>query len=164
MLSSLRSTSIGVVCIMGLAFATTSTHAGEAVSKAGSPQAKSAVKPGKKWETDQALRAGMENIRQAFAASREGIEKQSLKPEDYRRLAEVIERNVADIVKNCRLPKDADVAFHRAVLADLNWGSEMMRTSPKAESQRASALAVMQTLRNYGEYFQHPGWSIDATR
>jgi hypothetical protein len=67
-------------------------------------------------------------------------------------------------VKNCKLSKEADAAFHTIVLADLSQSAELMRTSPKLKVQRAGALGVLQALRNYGEYFQHPGWSVGLNK
>lgn len=162
MLAGLHSMAIKVFCTTGLIFVATVAHADTHVPKAGTPQARTAAGPTHKWATDQVLRTDMENIRQTMIANQEGIEKERLSAKDYQRLAEVVDRNIADIVKNCRLAKDADAAFHDTVLADMSWGSEMMRTSPKVQVQRAGALAVMQALRHYGEYFQHPGWKLGS--
>jgi hypothetical protein len=106
----------------------------------------------------------MDSIRQAMLASREAIDKERLGAQDYQRLAATVSRETSNIVKNCRLSKEADAAFHSIVLADLLHGAELMRTSPKVQAQRAGALGVLQSLRNYGEYFQHPGWTIDPAK
>jgi len=39
-----------------------------------------------------------------------------------------------------------------------------MRASPKIQAQRAGAFGVLQSLRNYGQYFQHSGWKLDEVK
>ncbi len=118
---------------------------------------------GKKWETDEVLKSGMDGIRQAMLARRAEIDADKLTTQDYQKLGEVLEQHTTRIVQNCKLSKDTDRAFHSVVLSDLMRDTALMRTSPKVQIQRLSALGVMQTLRHYGENFQHPGWSLDAS-
>ena len=120
------------------------------------------AKPEKKWETDEALRHGMDNIRHAFMQNAAAIRQDRLSTREYGRLAENVERNLNDIVTNCKLPPEADKALHDVVLVDLIHGSEQMRTSKKRSVQRANATAILQSLRLYGEHFNHPGWEIDT--
>ncbi|MGE5452384.1 MAG: hypothetical protein ACM3VZ_11155 [Acidobacteriota bacterium] len=120
------------------------------------------AKAGKKFETDEVLKTGMEGIRQAMLARRAEIDEDKLSGEDYRHLADVLDQNTTRIVQNCKLSKDTDRAFHAIVLADLMRDTALMRTSPKKQIQRISALGVLQTLRHYGENFQHPGWSLES--
>lgn len=119
-----------------------------------------ALKQNQKWATDEVLRRGMDNIRQSMIANREAIEKARLGTQDYQQLAAAVGKDTADIVKNCRLSKEADTAFHSIVLADLTQSTELMRASTNVQAQRAGAFGVLQSLRNYGEYFQHPGWDL----
>lgn len=153
----LRLAGIGACVATGLLSLATPLYAGEHADKHG---AAPVLKQGQKWATDEVLRQGMDKIRQAMIANREAIEKDRLNAQDYRRLAEAVDKEVANIVKNCRLSKEADAAFHSTVLADLIQSTEWMRTSTKVQAQRAGALGVSQSLRNYGEYFQHPGWDM----
>lgn len=148
---------IGVCVATGLLSLATPLYADEHVHKHG---AAPVLKQGQKWATDEVLRQGMDKIRQAMIANREAIEKDRLNAQDYRRLADTVDKEVANIVKNCRLSKEADAAFHSTVLADLIQSTEWMQTSTKVQAQRAGALGVLQSLRNYGEYFQHPGWDM----
>lgn len=117
-----------------------------------------------KWETDGVVRQGMENIRQALAANQADIQQDRLDPRAYQQLAEVINSNVAYIIKECKLARAADAALHTVVLTDLTGSSELMRTSPKRAAQRVGALGVLQSLRLYGEYFEHPGWVMVQAR
>lgn len=119
-------------------------------------------RPAKKWQTDEVVRRDMDNIRKAVLVHRASILKDSLGSPEYKQLAEVIDTNVADIVKNCKLTPEVDKAFHSVVLADLMHGSELMRTSATPDMQRTGALAVIQSLRNYGKYFDHRSWSMEA--
>jgi hypothetical protein len=105
----------------------------------------------------------MDDILRSMAASRADIEKECLNAHDYQRLADMVDRNATAIVKNCKLSKDADKAFHTIVLNDLTGGAQLMRSSPRLQAKRVGALGVLQSLRNYGEYFQHPDWSMGAT-
>jgi hypothetical protein len=43
------------------------------------------------------------------------------------------------------------------IIADMNHALVLIRTN-KPEVQKAGLLALNQALRNYGTYFDHPGW------
>ncbi len=158
-----RLTTLRIFGIMGLLFFAMFASADDDHQSA-SQGAGLASKQGQKWETDEALRQGMDNIRQAIVASRADIEKERLNAQDYRRLAQIVNRNVDVIVKNCKLSRDADRAFHAIVLNDLIGSAQLMQSSPRLEAKRVGALGVLQTLQNYGAYFQHPGWGIAAAK
>lgn len=123
-----------------------------------------APKPGQKWATDDTLRRGMEAIRQTMAPRQEEIDKGRLGSKDYRQMGVAVHKSIVEVVSRCKLPKDADAALHSIVLGDLVQGAELMQKSPKVDAQRAAALGVLQALRNYGTYFQHPGWSLGPAR
>ncbi len=164
MLAILRLAGLGVCAATGLISLAAPVYADELTHKTGAHSAAPALKQGQKWATDEVLRRGMDTIRQAMLANREAIEKERLSTPDYQRLAATVSKETTNIVKNCKLSKEADAAFHSIVLADLMQSTELMRTSPKVQVQRVGALGVQQSLRNYGKYFQHPGWSIDPAR
>lgn len=164
MLANFWSTGLKAFLAMGLISLVTVVYAGEHTHKPNERGAQFSLNHGQKWGTDAVLRQGMDNIRQVMAASQEGIEKERLSAQDYQRLAGVVNKNVADIVKHCKLTKEADAAFHGIVLADLTQSAELMRISPKLQVQRVGALGVLQALRNYGEYFQHTGWSMGGVK
>ena len=159
----LRSATFKIYAATGLIIFATQVYAAEPAYQPAERGARQ-MNQGKKLETDAVLRQGMDNIRQAMAASQEGIGKESLGIQDYQQLAATVDKNIADIVKNCKLTRDADTAFHGIVLGDLTQSTELMRTSQKAQAQRVGALGVLQSLRNYGEYFQHPGWNVSAAK
>jgi hypothetical protein len=161
MLVLLRLAGLGIYAATGLVSLAAPVYASEHEHKHEAQHAAPVLKPGQKWASDEVLRQGMDNIRKAMLANREAIEKERLGAQDYQKLAAAVSKETTNIVKNCRLSKDADAAFHTIVLADLIQSTEMMRTSPKVQVQRAGAFAVLQSLRHYGNYFQHPGWEID---
>lgn len=146
----------------GLILFASSVYAEGHSHERGEHDAAPVVQAGKKWETDAVLKAGMDQIRQAMLAARADIEANRLKSADYQRLGQTLEKHLADIVQNCKLSPKADSAFHKVVLADLTRDASLMRTSPKVEIQRLSAQGVLQTLRHYGDNFQHPGWQLDT--
>jgi hypothetical protein len=164
MTTTLRSTGLKLFGAIGLIFLTTLAYADEHAYKPSGQGAVQPLKQGEKWQTDEVLRLGMDNIHKIITANQDAIEKERLSGKDYQGLAKEIDKNIADIVKTCKLSKEADSAFHTIVLADLTGGTELMRASPKVQAQRVGALGVLQALRNYGEYFQHPGWSLGAAK
>lgn len=131
------------------------------------PSGKYVVQPlkhGEKWPTDEVLRTGMDAIRETITVSQDDVLKERLVATEYLRLANEIDKNIAYIIKNCKLTVDADRAFHNVVLADLSEGAGLMRSSKDIQVQRLGALGVLQTLRNYGKYFEHPNWSLDVAQ
>ncbi len=123
-----------------------------------------ALKPGQKWATDDTLRRGMESIRQTMGPRQDAIAKGRLGSKDYQQLGAAVHKSIVEVVSQCKLPKDADSALHSIVLGDLVQGADLMQKSPKVDAQRAAAMGVLQALRNYGEYFQHPGWSLGPAK
>ena len=144
-----------------LIFSTVSAHADGYVYKPNKPASEKTLKLGEKWSTDEVVRFGMDNIRQAVSLSQGDIIQGKLNSQDYLAIADAVDRNVTDMVKKCKLSPDADKAFHIVVLVDLKGSVEFMRVSRNVQTQRVGALAVLQTLRNYGKYFQHNGWSFN---
>jgi hypothetical protein len=100
----------------------------------------------------------MNNIRQAIMANQDGIRNEQLRAQDYQRLADTIDKNVAAMRQNMQISKATEKAFHLVVMMDLTQSTELMRSGLKMPLQRAGAFGVMQSLRNYGDNFQHPGW------
>ncbi len=161
MLAAIRTTGLGVLGAIGLICVATQVYAEEHSHKPAAHKTGQSLNQGAKLETDEVLRHGMENIRQLMASKQEAIAQDQLRTQDYQLLAEAVGKNISHIVKNCKLPKKSDAAFHSIVLADMTQSNDIMRASPKYQAQRAAALGVLQSLRNYGEYFQHPGWQLN---
>lgn len=160
MRTMLRLAGLGVCAATGLVSLAAPVYANERAQAHEAQHAVPALKQGQKWVTDKVLQQGMDTIRQSMLANREAIEKERLSAQDYQRLAAAINKEAASIVNNCKLSKEADAAFHSIVLVELRQSTELMQTAPKLQLRRAGAFAVLQSLRNYGDYFQHPGWEI----
>lgn len=112
---------------------------------------------GKRWGTDAPLRKGMDGIRNAFAADLQGIHSGKETRKQYAALAGVVDKEVAYIVQNCKLPPEADAQLH-LVIGEVMAGSEAMRGKVKAEPPSAGAVRVVKALEAYGTAFDHPGW------
>ena len=162
MFAVLRSTRLKAFGAVGLLVLAAQVGAATPAPKAEPPRA-SATAQAKQWETDAAVRQGMGNILQTMQPEQENIEKKRLGTQDYQRLGKVLDQNISEFLNNRKLSKEAEKPFHTVVMLDLTHAVELMRLSPKVELQRVAALGVLQTLHHYGEYFQHPGWPMNAT-
>lgn len=112
---------------------------------------------GKKWQTDEALRQGMENIRAALKANKDVFLGREQSAEKYAPFAAKVNSEVANIVKNCKLEPQADAQLHK-VIGHMMSGVEAMEGKEKGVSPLAGASRVGQALNEYGRYFDHPGW------
>ena len=158
MFAVLRATSLKLCSGLGLVFLACTVSAGTPATPSDKQNPAITLDQGKQWATDEAVRQGMESIRQTLMASQERIKNEQLNAQDYQRLADVIDKNLADIVKNRKVSKESEKAFHLVVMIDMKHNLELMRTATTVKLQRVGALGALQSLRLYGSYFQHPGW------
>jgi len=112
---------------------------------------------GKKWETDLPLRESMGRIRAALAGALPDIHHDRLGQAAYSQLAQQIEKEVGNIVSNCKLTPKADEQLH-LVLSDVLAGSAQMASPPAGKSSREGAWRVIGGLDNYARYFADPGF------
>jgi hypothetical protein len=112
---------------------------------------------GRKWEGDDPLRQSMTKIRDAVGAVLPAVHRGKLKASQYDALGDEIDRQVANIVQNCKLDPLADEVLH-AILADLMAGNEALRGHGARTSRGDGVLGVVDSLEQYGKYFEHPGW------
>ncbi|HEX7954154.1 MAG TPA: hypothetical protein VF523_13880 [Burkholderiales bacterium] len=112
---------------------------------------------GQKWATDAPLRLAMSRISKALGARLPAIHADKLGAADYVAQGKSIDGDVAYMVNNCKLPRNADAMLH-LVLADIIAGSDAMQGKLPGTSARAGAVKVVQALDSYGKYFDHPGW------
>jgi hypothetical protein len=108
---------------------------------------------GKKWATDEPLRRGMSAIRGRIVARHESIHANRMRPQDYAALGDGIEKDVAAIVRDCKLPPAADANLHLVVAELLDAAGKM-----KGSQGRAGAGQAIAALNAYGRHFAHPGW------
>ena len=107
---------------------------------------------GKKWETDAALKRHMEAFQRTLAEKIPAIHDGKLKPEQYAKLAEELQKHLWAIMNECKLSPAADAQFH-ILLAEFFSGIEAMK---KADMQ--GAVRVVRGLGSYADHFEHPGF------
>lgn len=112
---------------------------------------------GRKWATDAPLRKGMTDIRNAVIADKEAIRAGKLGETRYDVLAKKIDDSVAYIVKNCKLPPEADANLH-LIIAEIMQASDAIKGRDRQVSRRAGVEKVIAALEAYDKYFDHPGW------
>ncbi|MFZ2852675.1 MAG: hypothetical protein WAZ34_01015 [Rhodocyclaceae bacterium] len=118
---------------------------------------KLSLNDGRKWGTDEALRKGMENIRQAMDASLHQIHEGKLSTAGYAALAKKINEEVGEIVAHCKLDPKADAQLH-VVIAEMGEGIEAMAGRLKKTKRLSGAVKILGALDHYNEHFDHPGW------
>jgi hypothetical protein len=113
---------------------------------------------GRKWPTDASLRSGMAGIRAAFDADHGAIHAGTESDAAYAALAGRIEKEVDQIVANCKLPPAADAQLH-FIVGDLLQGVGLMRGGDPAKSRHDGAALVHGALIAYGRFFDDPQWA-----
>ncbi len=120
--------------------------------------AKLQLNAGKKWATDAPLRQAMNDINQAMAKALPAIHKNQFGNENYQALAATISARVGDAVAQCKLEPKADAMLH-LIIADLMSGAEIME-GKSSQTRHDGAVKVLEALKSYGKYFQHPAWNV----
>ena len=110
---------------------------------------------GRKWPTDEVLRAGMAGVREDMASALESIHAGRFDKENYAVLARSIQGRLDEVVANCKLPEAADQQLHVA-LSQMLGGVAAMKTNVSPDK---GAVAIVDALNAYGEHFDHPGWA-----
>lgn len=111
---------------------------------------------GKKWATDALLRQTMNDINQAMATAVPLIHKNQFDSAAYQALATTVNQKVAYAVEHCKLEPKADAMLH-LIIADLTAGAETME-GKNLNSRHDGAVRILEALKAYGDFFQHPGW------
>jgi hypothetical protein len=118
---------------------------------------KLALDQGRKWATDEPLRAGMGRIRSLVEPQLGAAHAGKLTPAQYRALAAQVEAEVGGIVANCKLEPKADAMLH-LVIADIGAGTDMMAGKTAQASPALGLVKVAQAVNQYGSHFDHPGF------
>ncbi|MGE0580605.1 MAG: hypothetical protein AB7P31_00525 [Steroidobacteraceae bacterium] len=127
----------------------------------GAAIAQLALDAGRKWQTDGPLRVGLGAIHAAFEAEHAAIDDGSASDAQYDALADRIEAQVQDIVRNCKLPPAADANLH-FIVADLMRGVHEMRGGDPARTRHDGAALVHGALGAYPAFFDDPGFAAAA--
>jgi hypothetical protein len=109
---------------------------------------------GKKWQTDDALRRGMSEIRTAMAEALTPIHEGTFAPPHYEVLVTRIQDQLDHVVGNCKLPEEADQQLH-IVLEQIIDGIADMKAMAGRDK---GAVKIVRALDQYGQYFDHAGW------
>lgn len=109
---------------------------------------------GKRWSTDEALRTGMQRMRDAAALALDKQRQGPLQPEESARLATAVQDNVNYLIQNCRLEPKADAVLH-VFITELLEGASLVNAKPPAP---AGLEKLAHALNEYPKYFDHPGW------
>jgi hypothetical protein len=113
---------------------------------------------GRKWGTDEALRAGMSRIRSVIEPQLVAARADQLTRAQYRELANQVETEVGSIVANCKLEPKADAMLH-LVIADIVAGTDAMAGKNPKERPARGLVVVAQAVNAYGSHFDHPGFT-----
>ena len=116
--------------------------------------AKLQLNHGKKWQTDEALRRGMNEIRVAMTEALTPIHENAFTPAQYDALAARTQAQIDYVVSNCKLPEAADQQLH-IVLEQIIDGVAGMKA---ATGRDHGAAKIVHGLAQYGDYFNHAGW------
>ncbi|MDP2784316.1 MAG: hypothetical protein Q8O38_06950 [Sulfurimicrobium sp.] len=114
------------------------------------------LKNGHKWATDISLRQAMSRIRAEMAASQPFIHEGKISLQQYQGLAKKVNEQIAFMVQNCKLDKEADAMLH-LVLAEIIAGADAL-AGQDMDKAHQGAERITHALENYGAYFEHPGW------
>ena len=115
---------------------------------------------GKKWSTDEAVRRGMDSIREQLGAMRASAGLAPMRDEYYAMLGDSIKREVGEILVASRLEPSAVANLH-VVVNQLVVAADTLEG--RTGAQRASGLDHADlVLAQCARFFDHPGWQSRA--
>ena len=100
---------------------------------------------GQRWETDEALRTSMLQIRDA-ASQQQGAA-----------LASTTNAQVDYMITHCKLDSQADVALH-GIISQLLTGADMLNKAPDSPD---GVERIQHALQQYPDYFNHPDFLVN---
>lgn len=126
-----------------------------AFAKSGRPvQAESASR----FQVDAPLSREMAALRAAFAARLPAIQAGRLDAAGYARLGMEVDARVATIIRECRLPSDADAVLHGYLGRMLGAATRMRNADADPSARHDAALEVVAAYNAYGSRFADPAW------
>lgn len=150
-MSTSRFKTLLAIALMAASLSSTAAvdpHAGPA---AASPAHRLSFDHGRKWKTDEPLRAGMAEIRAALGTLQAPTKQGPISDAEYRAVGVAIEKSVGDIVARCKLPPAADANLH-VIVADLVAAADTLQG--KAATKPAQGLRqARRALLDYERYF-----------
>ena len=113
---------------------------------------------GRKWATDDALRAGMGRIRAIVEPQLGAAHAGKLNPAQYAALATKVETEVGGIVANCKLEPKADAVLH-VLIGEIGAGTDAMAGRKAGQAAQQGLVQVATAVNEYARYFDHPGFT-----
>ncbi len=110
---------------------------------------------GERWQTDEPLRKGMLEIRQAVEKAGTDSGTGELSAQQAEELTLALDGSVDFIIEQCKLEPEADANLH-VILAEILSASGALKSEPHAEDALAR---IHGALENYAHYFNHPDWA-----
>ncbi len=107
---------------------------------------------GKKWQTDDPLRKGMQSIHDAVAKSEKAFASKTLTPKEGEALASHINKQLMFMVENCELQPKADASLH-VIIGEMMQGIGELSKAPDAEG---GFPRIHKALKQYPKFFDHP--------
>lgn len=114
---------------------------------------------GQGWDTDAALRTGMQRIRDAAGRVLAAPAAGPISKDDAKQFSTTVQESVEYLVKNCKLEPKADAALH-VLITDLMTGAASLVENPASAEAVGS---IRRALERYPEHFDHPGWKSVTT-
>src|SRR5690606_4635416 len=112
---------------------------------------------GQKWASDEALRGSMTKIRHTLEARLRELQRNENQPTQFDAIGGEIDKQVANIVQNCKLEPAADEVLH-AILAEMMAGNEALQGKDPQVTRMEGVERVVHSIGLYAEHFQHPGF------
>ncbi len=112
---------------------------------------------GEPWETDEALRHGMIEIRTAVDMLEPAFAAGQLDKTQAMQLSQSVQSSVNTMIEQCELEPAADANLH-SILAMLLSGAAVLESTPMSERGFPTLKVALQA---YGQYFNHSGWQSD---
>lgn len=113
---------------------------------------------GRKWATDEPLRAGMGRIRSFVEPQLGAAHAGKLTPAQFHELAAQVETEVGGIVANCKLEPEADAMLH-LVIADLSAATAAMSGENAKVRPTLGLVKLAEAVNQYGSHFDHPDFT-----
>lgn len=115
-----------------------------------------------RFQADAPLSREMAAIRAAFQAQLPAIHAGRLDAAGYAALGAEVETRIATMIRECRLPEDADAALHGYIGRMLAAAGRMKRADLDATAHRDAALEAISAYNDYGGRFVDPAWKALA--
>ncbi len=111
-----------------------------------------------RFQADAPLSREMAALRAAFAARLPAIQADHLDAAGYTALGAEVDTRVATIIRECRLPSDADAVLHGYLGRMLGAAARMRKADADGTARRDAALEVVTAYNAYGNRFADPAW------